>query len=60
MSTDFYLESSGTVEYASGVVEKCESVQQADFFLRYIDDIARTVKCDTENLLREGKKLYHI
>ena len=38
--------------------EKNNSVQQARLFLRYIDDIVRTVKVDPEKVLRAANLLH--
>ena len=44
----------------TAIREKNNSVQQANFFLRYIKDIMKTVKGDPEEALLAAKLLHHI
>ena len=58
---DEYRNISETVWYCRKCIpirEKNKSVLQAKLFLRYVDDIVRTVKGDPEKLLRAANLLH--
>ena len=58
ISDDEYRNISETVWYCRKCIairEKYKSVQQAKLFLRYVDNIVRTVKGDFEKMLRAAK-----
>ena len=60
-SDDEYRHISETDWYCSKCIairEKNRSVQQAELFLRYVDDIVRTVKVDPEKVLRDANLLH--
>ena len=61
ISDDEYRNISETVWYCRKYIairEKNRSVQQAKLFLRYVDDIVRTVKGDPEKVLRAANLLH--
>ena len=61
ISDDEYRNLSETVRYCRKCIairEKNKSVQQAKLFLRYVDDIVRTVKGDAEKVLRAANLLH--
>ena len=61
ISDDEYRNVIETVWYCRKCIairEKNKSVQQAKLFLRYVDDIMRTVKDDPEKVLRAANLLY--
>ena len=61
ISDDDYRNIRETVWYCKkriAIREKNESVQQAKLFLRYIDDIVRTVEGDLEKVLRAANLLH--
>ena len=61
ISDDEYRNISETVWYCRKCIairEKKKSLQQAKFFLRYIDNIVRTVKGDPEKVLRAANLLH--
>ena len=63
ISDDEYRNISETVWYCRKCIairEKNKSVQQANLFLRYVDDIVRTVKGDPEKVLRAANLLHPI
>ena len=60
ISDDEYQNISETVWYCRksiAIREKNKSVQQAKLFLRYVDDIVRTVKRDPEKVVRAANSL---
>ena len=61
LSVDEYHKINETVWYCGKCIalrEKNNSVQQANFFLGYFDDILRTVKGDPEKVLRAANLLH--
>ena len=61
ISDDEYQKISETVWYCRkcfAIREKNKSGQQSKLFLRYVDDIVRTVKGDPENVLRAANLLH--
>ena len=61
ISDDEYRNISETVWYCRKYIairDKNRSVQQAKLFLRYVDDIVRTVKGDPEKVLRAANLLH--
>ena len=61
ISDDEYQSISETIWYCRKSIakrEKNKSVQQAKFFLRYVDDIVRTVEGDPEKVLRAPNLLH--